>query len=231
MLYRTHRIFLDFFHHPVFQKTRRFGNWICFRPQVNVGKNTPTQSWLSFSPMDNAYYISIRRIVITWHLCHKYSFWGVTLCSPAEFHRRFGETTKAGFICRLLLVGCSLGSLFFDPESGIIMFLRNCSQILPGYIALHPRIQTVPGEKVNILGGHSIGHSKQNSICTCVLFRTISLIELILCTVHCTQYRRATRQCPHTSCKVHWSWRWNSRKCIILGKLYQVCPLNNEYRY
>jgi hypothetical protein len=23
--------------------------------------------------------------------------------------------------------------------------------------------------------------------------------------------------CPHTSCKVHWSWRWNFRKCIILG--------------
>jgi hypothetical protein len=43
MLYRIHRIFLDFFNRPVFQKTRRFGNWICFRPQVKVGEKTPTQ--------------------------------------------------------------------------------------------------------------------------------------------------------------------------------------------
>jgi hypothetical protein len=42
-LYRTHRIFLDFFHRPIFQKTQRFGNWICFRPQVKVGEKTPTQ--------------------------------------------------------------------------------------------------------------------------------------------------------------------------------------------
>jgi hypothetical protein len=37
--------------------------------------------------------------------------------------------------------------------------------------------------------------------------------------------------CPHTSCKVHWYWRWNFWKCIILGKLYQLCQLNNKYRY
>jgi hypothetical protein len=41
----THRItvFLDFFHHLVFYRTRRFGNWICFRPQVKVGEKTSTQ--------------------------------------------------------------------------------------------------------------------------------------------------------------------------------------------
>jgi hypothetical protein len=33
--------------------------------------------------------------------------------------------------------------------------------------------------------------------------------------------------CPHTSCKVHWCWRWNFRKRIILGKLYQLSHLNN----
>jgi hypothetical protein len=39
-------------------------------------------------------------------------------------------------------------------------------------------IQNVPGGKVNILGGHSIGHSKQkNCICTCVLFGTVSEID------------------------------------------------------
>jgi hypothetical protein len=29
--------FLDFIHRPVFEGTRRFGNWICFRPQVKGG--------------------------------------------------------------------------------------------------------------------------------------------------------------------------------------------------
>jgi hypothetical protein len=45
MVYVVHNSqnFLDFFHRPVFQKTRRFGNWICFRPQVKVGEKTPTQ--------------------------------------------------------------------------------------------------------------------------------------------------------------------------------------------
>jgi hypothetical protein len=41
----------------------------------------------------------------------------------------------------------------------------------------------------HILGGHSNGQSKQGKCkCTCVLFRTVSEIEL-----HCTLYRRATR--------------------------------------
>jgi hypothetical protein len=35
--------FLDFIHRPVFEGTRRFGKWICFRPQVKGGKKTPTQ--------------------------------------------------------------------------------------------------------------------------------------------------------------------------------------------
>jgi hypothetical protein len=35
--------FSGLFHRHVFQKTRRFGNWICFRSQVKVGEKTPTQ--------------------------------------------------------------------------------------------------------------------------------------------------------------------------------------------
>jgi hypothetical protein len=31
--------FLDFIHRPVFEGTRHFGNWICFRPQVTMGKS------------------------------------------------------------------------------------------------------------------------------------------------------------------------------------------------
>jgi hypothetical protein len=45
-------------------------------------------------------------------------------------------------------------------------------------------IQGVPGGKVSILWGHSIGHSKQkNFIWTCVLFRTVSVIEPFDCIV------------------------------------------------
>jgi len=43
-------------------------------------------------------------------------------------------------------------------------------------------IQGVPGGKVNILGGHSIGHSKQKCFYERVLFRTVSKIELFECT-------------------------------------------------
>jgi hypothetical protein len=37
--------FLDFIHPPVFEGTRRFGNWICFRPQVKGGGGGRIQ-WL-----------------------------------------------------------------------------------------------------------------------------------------------------------------------------------------
>jgi hypothetical protein len=40
-------------------------------------------------------------------------------------------------------------------------------------------IHNVPVGKVNILGGHSISHSKQNFVCTYVLLRKVSEIEII----------------------------------------------------
>jgi hypothetical protein len=36
--------------------------------------------------------------------------------------------------------------------------------------------------------------------------------------------------CPHASCKEHWCWWWNFQKCILLGKLYQLCHLNDKYQ-
>jgi hypothetical protein len=51
-------------------------------------------------------------------------------------------------------------------------------------------IYGVPEGKVNIQGGHSIGHSKK-CIRTCDLFRTVSEIELFHCTVHCTDEQHA----------------------------------------
>jgi hypothetical protein len=45
-------------------------------------------------------------------------------------------------------------------------------------------IQNVSGGKVSVLGGHNIGHSKKKKKkCTCVLFRTVSEIQLFHCGV------------------------------------------------
>jgi hypothetical protein len=43
MLYRIHRIFLDFFHRPVFQKKKHDLSETGFLPQVKMGEKTPTQ--------------------------------------------------------------------------------------------------------------------------------------------------------------------------------------------
>ena len=48
-------------------------------------------------------------------------------------------------------------------------------------------------------------------------------------TSRCTQTSKTPL--PHTSWKVHWCWRRNIRKCILLGKLYQLCHLKNKHRY
>jgi hypothetical protein len=55
-------------------------------------------------------------------------------------------------------------------------------------------IESVPGGKFGILGGHSIGYSKRCiyiCMCTCVLFRTVSEIQLFHCTVRCTEEQHA----------------------------------------
>jgi hypothetical protein len=53
-----------------------------------------------------------------------------------------------------------------------------------GHFAPIHLMQMVSGGKVNILGGHNICRCKQKkSICTCVLFRTVSEIELFHCTL------------------------------------------------
>ena len=43
-------------------------------------------------------------------------------------------------------------------------------------------LQSILGGNILNQGGHNIGHSKQNSISTCVLFGTVSKVELFHCT-------------------------------------------------
>jgi hypothetical protein len=136
-------------------------------------------------------------------------------------------------------------------------YMKQCQQ--------YATIQNVPGGNIKILGGHSIGHSKQkkkkNCICTCVLFRNVSEISLyssldlahsiILPSRMWISVKRqlavvtvdsdivgVLRKMPHIFTNVVYAdmlsshdfqnaSMWNFRKCIIPGKLYQLCHLWN----
>jgi hypothetical protein len=88
-------------------------------------------------------------------------------------------------------------------------------------------IQNVPRGKVSILGGHTVGHSKQK-----IIYVRVSYSEQFLRYSYFTvQLQTINTPCPRMNCKVHWCWRWNFRKYIILCKLCQLCHLNNKYRY
>jgi hypothetical protein len=81
-------------------------------------------------------------------------------------------------------------------------------------------MQDVPGVKVNILRSHSIGHSKQKMYMYMCPIRNGFRDRAI------SRYRRATR---HVLTRV--------AKCIDVdggifeSVLYQLCHLNNKYRY
>jgi hypothetical protein len=51
--------------------------------------------------------------------------------------------------------------------------------------------QSVPGGKVNIPGGHSIGHCKQKSACIDVSYSARFPREQFYCIVHCTDEKHA----------------------------------------
>jgi hypothetical protein len=63
--------------------------------------------------------------------------------------------------------------------------LNSAQHILLSSIARSRVYAGIIGGKGNILGGHNVGHSKQNSLYTriCVLFRTVSEIQRFHCTV------------------------------------------------
>jgi hypothetical protein len=83
-------------------------------------------------------------------------------------------------------VCCCLGNVDAGENSALL-----CISFYQLVTAPHSHVllslQGVPEGNANILGGHSIGNSKQKKkvfyIYTCVLFRTVSDMELFHCTV------------------------------------------------
>jgi hypothetical protein len=69
--------------------------------------------------------------------------------------------------------------------------------------------------------------TKKKFVCTCVLFRTISEIQLFHCRVHCTDKQHAMSSHKLQSALPPVEFL----KIIILNNLYQLCHLNNKYRY
>jgi hypothetical protein len=87
-------------------------------------------------------------------------------------------------------------------------------------------IQDVPGGKVNILGGHGVGHYKQKKLYMYFYpipngFRDNTI------PLYSTQYRRATRD---DLTRVA-NWIDIDGEIFEIDKLYKLCHLNNKYRY
>jgi hypothetical protein len=118
-------------------------------------------------------------------------------------------------------------------------------------------IQNVSGGKVNILGGHSVCRSRQEKY-MCLIpngfqdraFFTVNYFgfgvqycpsflpycatgmkcQLAIVTVISRYTQRSNMSYPH-DLQSALMWWWNCQKCNRLGKLYQLCHLNNKCRY
>jgi hypothetical protein len=106
---------------------------------------------------------------VTWILCFSFRFLSV-ICADVYIHRNGVEVTFVTLIRYVHSSSPVWGFSCFSSgapdkygDSATIM-----TRPLPSrsFIFILPfgSIQDVPGRKVNILGGHSIGHSKQKSV-------------------------------------------------------------------
>jgi hypothetical protein len=103
------------------------------------------------------YCSSIRKIPLLFKKLNTSSiYWDITPCSPRRVNRRFGGTchlnlhgrrisksikparSRCCSVCHLLHSGFLLG-LFFDPENGSDMLLRNIDCLSTNYLALYPK--------------------------------------------------------------------------------------------
>jgi hypothetical protein len=93
----AHRItvfFLDFFHRPVFlgAETRRFGNWICFRPQVKGGEDTYSVG--PVTAISSSKVAQLSRCLLPLHLRTETDIVSETSCFYSQKHRTMGKFQK-----------------------------------------------------------------------------------------------------------------------------------------
>jgi hypothetical protein len=116
--------------------------------------------WTSFSHEDRSYHLPNYWPSLLNHPVYKN-------CTLPDFNTETSSNSLPTFPFNLSVPSSGVK----NPKSYIYMYIYIC-------------IKGVPGENVNILGGHIIGYSKQNIVkCTRVLIRTVSEIEIYHCAV------------------------------------------------
>jgi hypothetical protein len=106
----------------------------------------------------------------------------------------YSSTLKMETCCSKTSAGIQRTTRRYIPEDGTHHNHR--CQNLKSYISLvtvNRSIRSSPGIWLHIECPTRKGQYFENCICTCVLFRTVSEIQLFDCTGYCTLYRRATR--------------------------------------
>jgi hypothetical protein len=68
-----------------------------------------------------------------------YVFWDTAPCSPLKVKRRFGGTYRHHLHGRIISQARKQLGLFFDPEDGGNIFLRNVGRLATDYTALYAR--------------------------------------------------------------------------------------------
>jgi hypothetical protein len=86
-------------------------------------KKTVMKKWGREKNRKNVKYVGFE--VLTAVIMKSIIFWDMTPCSPLSFNRRFGETYRLHLLLVTSYHAGLLFRLFFDPEDGGDMFLRN----------------------------------------------------------------------------------------------------------
>jgi hypothetical protein len=127
------------------QKTRRFGNWICFRPQVKGARRhllswAPLKELISKAIKSNLTWRTVVNIQINHVGCEVLTpvvmkssiFWDTSPCSPVDVKWLL-------LVARYVSHPGFLRDLFFYAEDGGDKFVRNVSWPSTDYTALYPR--------------------------------------------------------------------------------------------
>jgi hypothetical protein len=125
--------------------------------------------------------------------------WGRAVAQASHSGGPVSIPGQVGFVVYIAALGQVFSEYFIFPRQFSFHKLLHIH-----YLPIIDAMQGVPGGEVIILGGHSIGHSKQKNVYTymCPILngfpnRAISLYS----TLYTVQ--TSSTPCPRTSCKVH----------------------------